>query len=120
MNLIEDFIWHTLQTRNISYDQIPGYGDSLILNWMKSLSIKWQVGWMSTLYCLSQPANGLCRTKNDACTMEGFERKRYNEILGLNEKGLNACIIATTGYRYESNRSQHLAKETHGIIFWSD
>ena len=42
--------------------------------------------------------------------MEGFEPEKYNEILGLNEKGLNAVVIATVGYRDESNESQYLPK----------
>ena len=37
--------------------------------------------------------------KIDACPMEGFEANRYNEILGLAERGLNAAVIAAVGYR---------------------
>ena len=46
----------------------------------------------------------------DACPMEGFEPAKYNEILGLNEQGLNAAVIATVGYRSEEDRTQHLKK----------
>jgi nitroreductase len=48
--------------------------------------------------------------KIDACPMEGFESERYNEILGLNEKGLNACVIATIGYRDKKDKTQYLPK----------
>ena len=46
----------------------------------------------------------------DACPMEGFEPAKYNEILGLNEKGLNAAVIATVGYRSEEDHTQGLKK----------
>jgi nitroreductase len=35
----------------------------------------------------------------DACPMEGFVPEKYDEILGLKEKGLGAVVIATAGYR---------------------
>ena len=46
----------------------------------------------------------------DACPIEGFEPDRYNEILGLNEKGLNATVIAAIGYRSEEDQSQYAPK----------
>jgi nitroreductase len=36
----------------------------------------------------------------DACPMEGFQPEKYDEILGLKEKGLGAVVIATAGYRH--------------------
>ena len=42
--------------------------------------------------------------------MEGFEPAKVNEILGLTEKGLNASLIATLGYRHEEDATQHYAK----------
>ena len=35
----------------------------------------------------------------DACPMEGFQPEKYDEILGLKEKGLSAVVLATAGYR---------------------
>lgn len=46
----------------------------------------------------------------DACPMEGFEADQYNDILGLKEKGLNAAVIATVGYRSEEDQTQHAPK----------
>lgn len=37
--------------------------------------------------------------KIDACPMEGFEKDRYDEILGLKEQGLRSTVIAAVGYR---------------------
>ena len=48
--------------------------------------------------------------KIDTCPMEGFETETYNEILGLNDKNLNAAVVLAVGYRSERDETQHLAK----------
>jgi nitroreductase len=40
----------------------------------------------------------------DATPMEGFERHRYDEILGLTARGLTATVIAAIGYRQTSDK----------------
>ncbi|MDB6022036.1 MAG: NAD(P)H-dependent oxidoreductase [Pedosphaera sp.] len=40
----------------------------------------------------------------DACPMEGFDRAQYDEILGLNKKGLATAVIATLGYRLPTDK----------------
>ena len=42
--------------------------------------------------------------------MEGFEATAYNEILGLESKGLNACVLLAIGYRHEDDTTQHAPK----------
>lgn len=40
----------------------------------------------------------------DASPMEGFERNRYDDILGLKEQGLTATVIAALGYRAATDK----------------
>ena len=35
----------------------------------------------------------------DACPMEGFDKDKFDEILGLPAKGWNSVVLATAGYR---------------------
>jgi nitroreductase len=46
----------------------------------------------------------------DACPMEGFQPEKYDEILGLSEKGLSAVALATAGYRLPDDPAAKLAK----------
>jgi nitroreductase len=46
----------------------------------------------------------------DACPMEGFQAAQYDEILGLTAKGLTAVVLATAGYRLQSDPSATLKK----------
>jgi nitroreductase len=40
----------------------------------------------------------------DAAPMEGFERARYDEILGLKARGLSASVVTALGYRKATDK----------------
>ena len=42
--------------------------------------------------------------------MEGFEADKYDEILNLSEKGLEAAVVCAIGYRSEEDWTQHQTK----------
>lgn len=46
----------------------------------------------------------------DACPMEGFAAGKFDEILGLKEKGLTATVIASVGFRSAEDDYSKLAK----------
>ena len=53
--------------------------------------------------------------KIDACPMEGFESEKYDEILKLDEKGLESVIVLPIGYRDESDFFIKLKKVRRGV-----
>lgn len=46
----------------------------------------------------------------DACPMEGFVPAKYDELLGLTEKGYAARVVATAGYRHAEDKNATLKK----------
>lgn len=46
----------------------------------------------------------------DSCPMEGFDKNRYDEILGLGALGLKSVLVCPIGYRAVDDPYQHLAK----------
>jgi nitroreductase len=46
----------------------------------------------------------------DTCPMEGFDKAQYNEILGLNDKNLNASVVLAVGYRADNDETQNYPK----------
>ncbi len=51
----------------------------------------------------------------DACPMEGFQPEHYDEILGLKAKGYRSVVIATSGYRSESDPAAKHAKSRFAV-----
>lgn len=45
--------------------------------------------------------------KVDMCPMEVINSEKYNEILGLDEQNLHACVVGVLGYRKHDDSSQH-------------
>lgn len=46
----------------------------------------------------------------DTCPMEGFLASRYDEALGLGERGLSAAVVCPAGYRHPDDANASLPK----------
>lgn len=46
----------------------------------------------------------------DTCAMEGFDAAEYSKILGLEEKGLTACVLLPAGYRSATDETSTIPK----------
>lgn len=46
----------------------------------------------------------------DACPMEGFQPEKFDEILGLMEKGYGSVVLAAAGYRSPDDKNATLEK----------
>jgi len=53
--------------------------------------------------------------KIDACPMEGFNEKAYDEILGLNKLSLKSVLACPIGYRADDDPYQNLVKARYPI-----
>ena len=108
---IDAYVQNIADTRGLSVEDLKGYSD-----FMKSkivpLPVEQKAVWTSkqTYLALGNLLNAAADLKIDVTPMEGFEPEKYNEILGLNELGLNASLVAAVGYRHEEDATQHYAK----------
>lgn len=108
---IDAFLNNIAETRQIPMESIAGYGD-FMKSKLTTLPADKLTNWTSkqTYIALGNLLSAAAELKIDATPMEGFEAEKVNEILGLNELGLNASLIATLGYRHEEDATQHYAK----------
>ena len=53
--------------------------------------------------------------KIDACPIEGFVPKQYDEFFKLNEKGLQSVLVLAVGYRAEDDMFSEMKKVRRGI-----
>ena len=108
---IDGYLKNVAETRNIPETALSGYGD-FMKGGILSRSDDDKANWTSkqTYLALGNLLNAAAELKIDVTPMEGFVPAQVNEILGLNELGLNASLIATVGYRHEEDATQHQKK----------
>ncbi|RZA02251.1 MAG: NAD(P)H-dependent oxidoreductase [Sphingobacteriaceae bacterium] len=88
------------KTREIGREHLAGFEASLT-NMVNNKSEEERITWAAkqayiALGVLSAAAADL---GIDTCPMEGFQPGKYDEILGLREKGLTSVVIAAVGFR---------------------
>ncbi|MFK7813148.1 MAG: NAD(P)H-dependent oxidoreductase [Maribacter sp.] len=109
--LMDDYLKNVSETRNIPADGLKGYGD-FMKSKLLDLSLETKAMWTEkqTYIALANLIQAAAELKIDTCPMEGFEADKYNEILGLDNKNLNASVVLPIGYRSEEDETQHYAK----------
>ncbi|MBK9145045.1 MAG: NAD(P)H-dependent oxidoreductase [Candidatus Melainabacteria bacterium] len=108
---VEKYASHILATRGITADSIATY-KSMMLGFVDRTSKEDLETWMAkqcyiALGNLIAVASGL---GVDNCPMEGFDRKRYDEILELEKRGCRSVVLCALGYRAEDDHYAQLAK----------
>lgn len=117
---IDAYVKNISETRGIPTENLSGYGDfmkSKITPMAQDLKSIWTS--KQTYLALGNLLNAAAELKIDVTPMEGFDTAAFNEILGLTEKGLNASVIATIGYRHQDDETQHHKKvrKSHEELF---
>jgi nitroreductase len=108
---IDGYLKNVAQTRNIPETALLGYGD-FMKGGIGAKSDDEKENWTSkqTYLALANLLNAAAELKIDVTPMEGFVPAQVNEILGFNDLGLNASLIAPIGYRSEEDATQHQRK----------
>ncbi len=108
---IDAYIKNISETRGIPTEALSGFGDYMKGS-VNKIPADAKVIWTAkqTYLALGNLLNAAAELKIDATPMEGFDAKKFNEILGLDALNLNAAVIATVGYRHEEDATQHNKK----------
>ncbi len=110
-NYINAYIENIAETRNTTSDNLKGFKNMLtgsILNLKSEDQNQWAA--KQTYIALGNLLTAAAALKIDACPMEGFDTQKFDDLLGLKEKGLTTAAIATIGYRSEADKSQYSPK----------
>lgn len=109
--MIDEHINAKADTLKIDSANLKGYGDfmkSKIVGLPKEVLSNWTA--KQTYIALGNLLAICGELQIDSCPIEGFESDKYNEILGLSERGLSAAVVAAVGYRSEDDQTQHAPK----------
>ncbi|MBL4678610.1 MAG: NAD(P)H-dependent oxidoreductase [Mucilaginibacter sp.] len=113
--LNEDFgkkyIDNVATVRGVQREALAGY-ESMVLGAINGRTPEQLTVWAQkqAYIALGVLVSAAAEQDVDICPMEGFDADKFNEILGLTEKGLTATVIATIGYRAADDPFSQQAK----------
>jgi nitroreductase len=109
---VERYVARVAEVRKQSLDSLKEYHDHIvsgIIDGYRSIQVN---NWASnqTFIALGQLMISAALLRIDACPMEGFDKRAFDEILCLGKRGLSAVVSCALGYRLESDKYAHAAK----------
>jgi len=110
-DLVKEFIDLVADTRGVERESLAGY-EGMINGSVASKTAEERVSWAQKQAYIAAGVltAAAAELKIDTCTMEGFNPVAFNEILGLDEKGLTASVITAVGYRSDADVYSKMAK----------
>jgi len=110
-NLVKKYIDLIAATRQVDREQLAGF-EQAILGSINSKTTEDRITWAQkqTYIAVGVLSAAAADMQIDTCTMEGFNPAAFNEILGLDEKGLTASVIVAVGFRADADVYSKLAK----------
>lgn len=110
-SLIDAYIDMLVEVRGVAKEDVAGYAQ-MMKGMLVGLTNEQKASWTSnqTYIVLGNLLNIAAEMEIDVCPIEGFDNAKYNDILGLANKNLNAAVAMTLGYRSVEDKTQHYPK----------
>ena len=101
---VKNYVDEIAKVRNVERDNLAGF-EKVIMGVVDQLAEDQKTVWAQkqAYIALGVLLTAAAEMGIDACPMEGFDAAKFNEILGLKEKGLTATVIAPIGFRTEDD-----------------
>jgi nitroreductase len=111
IDYIQEYIDSIAQVRNVSVESLDGFKSSMV-GFVQSKSPEFLENWMARqcYIALGVTIAAASTFGVDTGPMEGFEPAKFDEILGLKEKGLRSLVQCAMGYRAADDAYSKLAK----------
>lgn len=102
---VDAFLADTAKTRGQSLEELKAYEEIMKGFLSRMDNDKKQVWMKDQVYIALGNLLTTCALMNiDACPMEGIVQTKYDEVLGLKEKGLMSAVACPIGYRKETDK----------------
>jgi nitroreductase len=108
---IQTYIDDIKNTRGIPAESLEGY-KQMMSGFIAKFTPEERASWMEKqIYIALGFLMLAAATKGiDACPMEGFDAKAYDDILGLNAQGYTTTVLCPVGYRSQNDTYATLKK----------
>ena len=102
---VDFFLQDTAKSRGQTLEELEGYG-KIMKGFLSHQDETQKRIWMKDqVYIALGNLLTTCALMNiDACPMEGINQAKYNEVLGLSDKGLMSAVACPIGYRNNSDK----------------
>jgi nitroreductase len=102
----------TVEVRGGDRSKLDAYGDMMIGDLVNGPRSKWIQEWMArqAYIALGNFMTSAALLGIDTCPMEGLDPAKYDEILGLPERGLATVVACPAGYRAAGDKYALLPK----------
>jgi nitroreductase len=102
----------TVEVRGGERAKLDAYGDMMISDLINGPRSKWIREWMArqAYIALGNFMTSAALLGIDTCPMEGLDPVKYDEILGLSERGLATVVACPAGYRAAGDKYAALPK----------
>jgi nitroreductase len=103
---VDDHLGRIAEVRGVPRESLGQYRDMMVGSIVKGRDEVRRNDWAShqVYIALGNFLTSAALLGIDACPMEGIEPAKYDEILGLNKKGLSAVVAAAAGYRATTDK----------------
>jgi nitroreductase len=107
---VTDYIVDTAKTRGQEVSELDGFKKMLMMIPNKSPEAQYNWAKNQVYIALGNLMTVCAQMRIDNCPMEGFQAKKYDEILGLTEMGLTSMVVCPVGYRHSEDKYSELKK----------
>ncbi len=109
---VKKYVSRVGEIRKQSSESLADYEEHIasgIVDGYRSLHVN---AWASnqTFIALGQLLCSAALLRIDACPMEGFDKRAFDELLGLGKRGLSSVVSCALGYRLDSDKYAHAPK----------
>lgn len=110
-NYIKTFTAQIAGIRGVARESLADY-ERMMIGFIKALSPEALSSWMKRQVYLSlgMLLSQCAHKRIDACPMEGFVAKEFDEILGIEKLGLESVVLCAMGYRARDDQYAALKK----------
>jgi nitroreductase/dihydropteridine reductase len=108
---VKGYVDEIVKVRGVKREDLAGF-ENTMLGTFSRLTEDQKIAWAhkQAYISLGVMLTAAAELGIDACPMEGFDSGKFDEILGLKEKGLTTSVIAPIGFRSAEDGYSHFAK----------
>jgi nitroreductase len=109
---IDDYLHLITKVRGVPSEALAGFRDMMVGSIVKGRDDAARKDWATrqVYIALGNFLTSAALLGIDACPMEGIQPAKYDEILGLSQRGLSTVVVATAGYRATTDKYAELKK----------